>query len=275
MPRKEGLDTYNLNTLETSIRGLGFQFFYTPETATTMILVDNHFQQRAESPMVYLADHQTRGQGRGEGRVWTDTAMSSILVSVGLQAKEATTPILSDLIALVTCRALRRNGVSDAKVKYPNDLVVDGKKTGGMLVRNVYDGTEYLGVNVGVGINVHYTEGEVRDYGTDYPATALAVYNPNIRREALLLNILSSIRDLSTEAHLVAVNPYYRERYDALWTEYSLVLGREIQVESGEDIMVKGQVMETQIGRGILVKDVLGSRWFNEFDMTTKVRLVN
>lgn len=204
-----------------------------------------------------------------------DTKGGSILVSIGLQTDESTTPVLSDLIALVTCRALRRNGVSDAKIKYPNDLVIDGKKVGGMLVRNVYDGSEHLGVNVGIGINVHYTEEEVRDYGTDYGATALAVYNPSIRRQALLLSILSSARDLPGEARILATNTYHRERYNALWAEYSLVLGREIQVESEGDIMVKGRVMETQIERGILVKDSLGNRWFNEFGMTTKVRLVN
>lgn len=275
MPRKERLDSYNLNTLETSVRGLGFQFFYTPETATTMVSVDNHVRQRTGLPVVYLADHQTQGQGRGEGRVWMDTKGSSVLVSVGLQAEEAITPILSDLIALVTCRALRRNGVSNAKVKYPNDLVVDGKKTGGMLVRNTYDGTEYLGVNVGIGINVHYTEGEVRDYGTDYSATALAVYNPHIQRQELLISILSSLRDLPSEAKILAVNAHYRQTQDDLWREYSLVLGKDVQVESGEDIMVKGHVMETQIGRGILIKDALGSRWFNQFGLTTKVRLVN
>lgn len=275
MPRKEGLDPYNLNTLETSARRLGFQFFYTPETASTMVSVDNHVRQGAGLPVVYLADHQTQGQGRGEGRVWMDTKGGSILVSIGLQTDESTTPVLSDLIALVTCRALRRNGVSDAKIKYPNDLVIDGKKVGGMLVRNVYDGSEHLGVNVGIGINVHYTEEEVRDYGTDYSATALAVYNPSIRRQALLLSILSSARDLPGEARILATNTYHSERYNALWAEYSLVLGREIQVESEGDIMVKGRVMETQIGRGILVKDSLGNRWFNEFGMTTKVRLVN
>lgn len=270
----ETLDPYNLNTLQPQIERLGYLFQYTPQTPTTMRLAENHIRSGGVIPAVFLTDHQTQGIGR-EGRVWTDTQGKSILVSVGMQIEEATTPIFSDLVALVTCQALRGNGAVGARIKYPNDLVADDKKTGGMLVINVYDGTEHLGVNIGIGINVHYAEEEVRNYGRDYPATALAVYNPNIRRQTLLVEILQSLRNLPTKAHILALNPHYRQTFDDLWREYSSILGREIQVESGEDIVVKGQVVDTRIGGGILVKDDLSSKWFNRFNTTMKVRLVN
>lgn len=271
----ETLVPYNLKTLQPKMERLGYLFQYTPQTPTTMSLAEDHIRSGGAVPAVFLTDHQTQGQGRGERRAWIDTENRSILVSVGIQMEESLIPIFSDLVALVTCRSLRRNGINDASIKYPNDLVVEGKKTGGMLVRNVYDETKHLGVNVGIGINVHYTEEEVSDYGTDYPATALAVYNPNIQRQILLLDILGSIKDLPTEAQIFAKNPHYRQQYNDLWIKYSLLLGKKIQVESGKDIMVRGHVMDTQIGRGILVKDALNDRWFNEFGMTTKVRVVN
>lgn len=270
----ETLVPYNLKTLQPKMERLGYYFQYTPETPTTMILAEDHIRAGGAVPAVFLTDHQTEGQGR-DGRVWTDTAGRSILTSIGSGIQESNISIFADLVALSVCRALRENGIRQAKIKYPNDLVIDDKKAGGILVKNVYNGTNYLGTNTGIGINIHYSEEEVRDYGRDYPATALAVYNPRIQRQELLVAVVGSIRNLSDEAEIFAKNAHCRQAYNDLWREYSSVLGKKVQLESAEDVLVQGYVASTEIGRGIFIESASGSRWFNRFDTSMKVRLLN
>lgn len=270
MAGKEVPDSYNVADLTPMLDTRGFLLHYIEETPSTMLLAEAHIKNGNRLPAVFLANHQTQGQGR-EGRVWTDRAGASLLVSVGMQSEESLTPVFADLVALRVCRTLRRQGIDRAQVKYPNDIVVDGKKAGGILVKNVYDGDRYLGTNIGIGLNVHYTEQEVEGYGKDYPATALDVYTPAHSRATLLIALLEGIKELPTEAQIFTANRSFQDKSNELWREYSSVLGKKVQIESDEAVVVKGSVMDTQIGRGILINE----RWFSRFDTSMKVRVIS
>ncbi len=99
---------------------------------------------------VVLAEGQTAGRGRS-GSVWHDSAGQSLLLSILLPRSGPVPLHLPLLVGLAGARAVERAAVSlSVRVQWPNDLMVDGRKVGGILC----EGTRG-GVVAGVGINVH------------------------------------------------------------------------------------------------------------------------
>lgn len=275
MAKVEIADSYNAVELESQLKKFGYQFQYTPETTTTMALAKDYAQADRKIPAIFLTDHQTQGIGR-EGRIWLDKKRASILATGLIRIEEATTPIFTDLVSLYICRVLAASTDTDIQIKYPNDLVIQDKKTGGILVLNLYDNSRYLGTSVGMGINAHYNQQELAEYPTDYGATALDLHtsNPNCR-QTLLMVIFGGFRFLPVEAEIFQTNLQNRQNQNNLWRDCSAVLRREVSVESGGEVLIRGMVVDTQIGRGILVESSTQTKWLNQFDTRMKVRLTN
>lgn len=111
-----------------------------------------------------VTDNQTTGRGR-QGRAWSSPAGSGIAVSVGLPRRPGVLEVSGNqgpgwlsLLPLLVGAALAAaidHEVSDpVTVKWPNDVLVGGKKVAGILVERVPE----VGVVVGFGVNTHYPE---------------------------------------------------------------------------------------------------------------------
>ncbi|MFQ3610893.1 MAG: biotin--[acetyl-CoA-carboxylase] ligase [Fimbriimonadales bacterium] len=98
------------------------------------------------------ADHQTAGRGR-QGAHWYDAPAQSLLVSLILREVPSQTPVhlLGVTVALASALALEHHfpAVAPVQLKFPNDLILRGRKVGGVLVERVHDGFV-----AGVGINL-------------------------------------------------------------------------------------------------------------------------
>lgn len=277
MRTKEIKDPYNIRRLSALFENMGYQFKFTPQTPTTMDLAKVHAQSGGETPAIFLTDHQTNGIGR-EGRVWLDKVGASILATGLVRSYENLTPIFTDLTALHACRALMgATGIECMRIKYPNDLVVGDAKLGGMLTSNLYDDEmRYLGTSIGIGINVHYKKEDLAGYPTDYGATSLDLQSGRSNyRQGLLIAVFDGMQYLSVDAEIFFENLMFRQDQNDLWRVYSSVLGRRVQVLSGEEVLVAGTVKDTQIGKGVLVENPRGRRWHNQFGTTMKVRLLD
>ena len=124
----------------------------------------------AESPApsgaLVTADFQTQGRGQ-RGRQWQAEVGQSALTSfVHRLPPGANASQLGLLAALAVCSALPGSN-SAAKIKWPNDVLLDGKKVAGILVE-VADGIAIIGI----GINVRQTEFPDSDQFV-YPPTSL------------------------------------------------------------------------------------------------------
>jgi BirA family biotin operon repressor/biotin-[acetyl-CoA-carboxylase] ligase len=75
-------------------------------------------------------------------------------------------------MALAVCYAIEREGIAPG-LKWPNDVLVDGRKVAGILAQAIYEGPRATAAIVGVGINVNMTAAELA--AIDRPATSLAV----------------------------------------------------------------------------------------------------
>lgn len=102
-----------------------------------------------------VADCQTGGKGR-RGRVWETPKGTNISMSLCLEPQLPAEKVsgLTLVAALAVARAIRETAGTEAGIKWPNDLVLNGKKICGILTEMIFHEGRY-GVVVGIGINVN------------------------------------------------------------------------------------------------------------------------
>lgn len=290
-PARDGLnpvdgliDPYNIEGLGQEVGKLGFRLLFYPQIPTTMAIINEQafINEQAltgnTSPLIALTDHQTQGIGRDPTKIWYDIEGASILLSALFTTDQSTTAEFTDIVALRVCMALRQQG-ADVLIKAPNDIVsaATGEKVSGILVQNIYGETnQYIGTNVGIGVNVHYTKPQLDEYPTDYGATSLDLLSGGTtNRQQTLIGILEAIATAEPEARVINHTPSVRNRQDALWVEHSFLLGKHVSVV-GDGLSIQGKVVGTQIGRGIVIETADSKRHgILVFESDTKVRLTN
>jgi BirA family biotin operon repressor/biotin-[acetyl-CoA-carboxylase] ligase len=131
---------------------------------------------------VVVAEHQTAGRGRA-GRSWTDVPGAMLMFSAllrGIPIERA--PLLSLAAGLAVARAID----GDARLKWPNDVRIGGRKVCGVLGEAAADF-----VVIGIGVNVGHSEG---DLPAELEATSLRIARGEApRRDELLVAILREL----------------------------------------------------------------------------------
>ncbi len=122
---------------------------------------------------VVIADEQTAGRGR-LGRAWLAPPRSSILMSIVLRPTLAPHQVsrVTMAVALGVCEAIRAETGLDAQIKWPNDLLVRGKKIAGILCESGIVGDRLEYIIVGIGVNVNFDAASVE--GMPAEATTIA-----------------------------------------------------------------------------------------------------
>jgi BirA family transcriptional regulator, biotin operon repressor / biotin---[acetyl-CoA-carboxylase] ligase len=139
--------------------GLWSDLRVTAETGSTNADVAAAARQGAAEGLVLVAERQTTGRGR-QGRVWESPARAGITLSVLLRpagidpARFGWLPLLA---GVALAEAVRRIAAVDAVLKWPNDLLIDGRKCAGILAEVVEPGV----VVVGIGLNTTLREHEL------------------------------------------------------------------------------------------------------------------
>jgi BirA family biotin operon repressor/biotin-[acetyl-CoA-carboxylase] ligase len=166
--------------VEPLLRGrLGRPYLWSAECSSTQdVLRDSALPEGA----VAAAEHQSAGRGRA-GRAWVDVPGASLLVSVLLRpaAPPARLPELSLVAGLAVAEAIDSVTGLRCLLKWPNDVVHDGRKVAGILLE-VADGA----VVCGIGVNVNQDEGELPPAGWG-PSSSLRVATGRRQDRALLL----------------------------------------------------------------------------------------
>jgi len=104
---------------------------------------------------VMLAEYQTAGRGR-RGRAWLAPPGGAICLSLSWTFRDVPADLgaLGLVIGVCELRALRELGVSGAKLKWPNDVLVEDRKMGGILIELRAESGGPACVVIGIGLNV-------------------------------------------------------------------------------------------------------------------------
>ncbi|HRC95715.1 MAG TPA: biotin--[acetyl-CoA-carboxylase] ligase [Coprothermobacter proteolyticus] len=123
---------------------------------STNDLARKYILEGNKEPAAFVAEHQTRGKGR-LGRVWEDEPGKSLLVSFALPGSTYSNPPLLGLATAVFVGEYLDLLPVPWETKWPNDVLIEGKKVAGILPEGIWqDGL--VGVVVGVGLNVNQDE---------------------------------------------------------------------------------------------------------------------
>ncbi len=175
--------------------------------------------------MTVIAGKQTGGRGR-LGRSWESPAEKGIYISVVLKPDmaPAESPILTFAAAVAVVDAIRAATGIKAGIKWPNDVIIDGKKVCGILLEMSSEADKVNYIIVGIGVN--YSQG-MEDFPPELKDKAvslkIAAANSGFSRLSVIKAILS---ELDSVLKLVQ-DGLYNEILDA-WREYSVTLGREV-----------------------------------------------
>ncbi|HEY0307496.1 MAG TPA: biotin--[acetyl-CoA-carboxylase] ligase [Acidobacteriaceae bacterium] len=219
---------YDLPALNDALHGtiLHGRLHHFPTIGSTNAAALEAAQAGAPSGSVYFAEEQTAGRGRG-GHTWHSPAGAGLYTSVLL--RPVVSPAAALKISLATGLAAQAaiESVSglQADIRWPNDLMLDGKKCGGILVETAAsaDGERFRHVVIGVGINVNHEAfpEELRHLATSLRIESGIQQSMQQLLAALLRNIAQEVAELEAGGEIL-------ERFAAAST---WVRGKRVHVD--------------------------------------------
>lgn len=167
--------------LETTILAKTLQIHKSAES--TNDLAWDAAKKNQDEGFTILAEQQTGGRGR-LGRKWFAPRASSILCSILLKPPQIVpAPALTVGAALAVCRAVELNSPAKCRVKWPNDVLLNGKKLAGILVESRSIGKNPPSFVVGIGVNINLSKAafpkDIRDTATSLRAETKKMYDRN------------------------------------------------------------------------------------------------
>jgi len=181
-------------------------------------------QQGATEGTIIIADEQTVGKGRKE-RVWF-SPKGCIALSVILYPGVLYLPSLIMVASLAVVHSIEAVTGLKSQVKWPNDVVINGKKVCGILIESDVRGDRVDFTIIGIGINVNF---RLADFPEIAPiATSLSdELGRNVSRLDMIRLLLVEIENLYLT--LQAGGSIYEE-----WRDSLVTLGRRVQVKVGK-----------------------------------------
>lgn len=189
--------------------------------------------QQAEVPAVCFAEQQTQGRGRN-GRHWVSPEAQNIYMSLAWSSGIGAENLhgLALAMGVVIVQLLKQYGIN-AQLKWPNDVLVDGKKIAGILLESRISAKKNINVVIGIGLNVamHVTSAEqINQQWTDVQREAEP--QKNISRNQLAAVLLSNV--------LKACNDYERHGFSAYkdeWQRYDICKQAELEITTAEGVV--------------------------------------
>ena len=174
----------------------------------------------APAGTVVVADRQSAGRG-SRGRRWESPSGGLWMSVMSRPLGGAGVELLSLRAGLATAAALDGlGGFPAVALKWPNDVLVDGRKVGGILCEARWQGDQLAWVAVGIGLNVRNAPPE----GTRLPGAALAEWRPDLAVDDVLRGLLAELHALDRGGPVLA-RPEL-----AAWRRRDWLKGRALRV---------------------------------------------
>jgi BirA family biotin operon repressor/biotin-[acetyl-CoA-carboxylase] ligase len=132
---------------------IGKRILVYKSTSSTNDIAAEYARNKENDGLAIFTEEQTAGRGRVGGK-WYSPPADSILCSIVLTDCRCHAELLSLTCAVAVAQAIGNSANSEAKIKWPNDIVLNGKKVAGILLESKIDetGNNYI---LGIGINCH------------------------------------------------------------------------------------------------------------------------
>lgn len=233
---------------------IGKKIFYLDAVSSTMdVAVELATKGMPEGTLV-LTEAQTKGRGR-LGRQWLSPKYKGIYMSLIFRPKISPneSPILTLLAAVSICEAIKDITSMEAKIKWPNDVLLHNKKLGGILTELSAEMDEIKFLVIGVGLNVNNDHKALVEGATSLREQK----KESISRIELLQEILRKIE----ENYLIFQKKGSEPIIDK-WRIYNITLGKRVKVSAHKE-HIEGDAVDIDSDGGLLLR--------NDFGLTQKV----
>ncbi len=205
---------------------------------------------------IILARTQSDGKGRMQ-RVWLSPP-GGLYFTVVLKPQNIDALFLQSLtqaMALAACRTINAQGIK-AYIKWPNDVLCEGKKVCGILSQAVYDNQTLSGIVIGAGVNI-----EKQNLDCAKPAACLRDFGLKISKEAfleLLINNFDALYEQTLKQGFKAIKQDFKHNFP--------YLGKETQIKTQQEIFI-GEVIDLDDCGRLLLKTEKGIKAVTLGDM--------
>ena len=178
------------------------------------------------APFLVLAERQSAGRGR-RGRAWVSPFAENLYYSLVLRIEGGMRQLegLSLVVGLAVLQALREQGVVDAGLKWPNDVLVGTHKIAGILLELVGDPADVCHVVLGIGINVNMQANA--DVDQDWTSVQLSTGKP-LDRNVLVAQLNMKLQHYLSRHRSAGFSAIAQE-----WEQNHLWQGRAVSLIAG------------------------------------------
>jgi len=245
--------------LET--RTIGRRFFVFETIDSTNACAKTLGDAGTDEGSVVVADFQTEGRGR-HGRSWIAEPGANLLFSVLLRpaTREESAGLLTFFAAAAVAKAIESTTGLSVECKWPNDLLLRGKKFCGILLENSFQLRELAYSVVGVGINVNQNS-----FPDELRANVTSLVHEcgsPLDRKELLQRILLEMDTLYVEA----AKGDFRRVLDE-WLQRCRMFGQSVTVEQHHE-QVSGTVVRLNEDGGLVIRTLSGTTTVYAGDVT-------
>lgn len=245
---------YNKRELEQGLKTktMGQSIYFYEETDTTNNRARELALEGAPEGTLVVAEKQTAGRGR-RGKVWESPLGTGIWMSLVLrpQIAPAEASVLTLLCGLATAEAIEAETGLSAGIKWPNDILINGKKAVGILTEMDCEMSEVHFVIPGIGINVN-----TASFPPEIAEIATSLYlecGKTVSRRCLVHKVLERLEEhyetFLRTGSFAAMLEDYRKHCITLGKEVH-VLGREPFFAEALDITPEGELLVRRADNG-------------------------
>ncbi|MBW7867694.1 MAG: biotin--[acetyl-CoA-carboxylase] ligase [Brumimicrobium sp.] len=207
---------------------VGNQIIFLNSVDSTNNYVANLYKTEGiESGTVIMADFQTKGRGQ-RGKVWQSDSSANLIMSIGAKLTdwEIDSVISLNHIVSLSLHGLFSNYQDDVKIKWPNDIMVQGKKISGILIENYLSSNSIFSI-IGIGANINQTQFDI-ERATSLFIETNSIFQPrDIAME--LIRYMNEILNLYNQRG----DEYIKDMYNALlWKKdekHMFYIGEEVK----------------------------------------------
>ena len=240
-----------------------FQDFYFFESLPSTQDFANMLSKNLDTiyPLVVLTDFQTGGRGRRRGANWASPE-GGVWMSLVFESELDTSEIFSMLVltVFILSEAIHSQLGVNAQIKWPNDLLIEGKKVAGILMDTEVETGKLTRMTIGIGINsnndVEVTKNQIGDKSNvNYGITTLKSTNGN--KEVSNLELVSFILYSFSKHVPKLISKLFRDElrqwYKRKIEESSTTLSYKFRIKNNE---FKGEIVLVNDDGSILVRNI-------------------
>lgn len=265
-----GLHPLEASQIRASLSDLARQHVQRLDTAWTVGSTNTVLMERANPPVgaseALLAEYQTAGRGR-RGRSWIAPPGGAICLSLSWVFREVPRDLgaLGLVVGVCALRTLMSLGVKTVQLKWPNDLLVEDRKLGGILIELRAESAGPACVIIGIGLNVALGAPLLEKIAaTGLTPIDLASAGLQTSRNPLAAALISSFVAGLLEFERDGLKPFVKE-----WLQADALRGRPVTVMA-PDGPVKGIARGIDLDGALLVETPQGLLRFVSGDVSVR-----